>query len=103
MIKEQVLFGIDAADCSFHTPLLHNCWQQFLDHYQTHDPTCVPVLLEIMQRIAHHPELPDLIEREIVQAPGPVLQNPIHDYQSYSDNTRAIHDELLRTLREQAR
>lgn len=100
MIKEEVLFGIDAADCSFHAPFLQNYWQHYLDHYQAHDPECLPIVYEMMQRIADHPELPDLIEQEIVHAPEPVLSYLIRSHQTYPENIHAMHQELLRTLQE---
>jgi hypothetical protein len=98
MIKGNVLFGIDAADCSFCVPFLHNCWQQYLDHYHTHDPARLPVLYEMMQRLAHHPELPKLVEQELLHAPGPVLQYLTRSHQTYSETLHEMHHELLRTL-----
>jgi hypothetical protein len=98
MVKEHVLFGIDAADCSFHTPLFPNYWEDFLKHYQTHDPARLPILQEMMQRIAHHPELPDLVEQELTNAPGPVLDHLARGRYTYGDNLREMHNSLARAL-----
>ena len=101
MVKGNVLFGIDAADCGFRTPFLDNHWQHYLDHYQTHDPARLPVIYEMMQRITRHPELPERIEQELAYAPGPVLKSLARDYSKYGDNIRAMHNELLHTLEKQ--
>jgi len=79
-------------------PFLDNYWQHYLDHYLSHDPARLPIVYEMMQRIALHPELPERIEQELVHAPGPVLESLACDYSKYSENIRVMHNELLRTL-----
>ena len=103
MIKEHVLFGIDAADCGFRVLFLENYWKRFLDHYQSHDPARLSVIDGMMQRIAQHPELPELIEQELVNAPGPVLKHLPCGYHAYSENVQAVHNELLQTLQQEPR
>lgn len=100
MIKGNVLFGIDAADCHFHAPFGKNYWPHYLEHYQTHDSARIPVILDMMQRIVHHLELPDLVEQELLNAPGPVLDVPFLATGGYSDALRAMHDHLSETLRQ---
>ena len=95
MIKGNILFGIDAADCAFGTPFLKNHWQQYLEHYQTHDQARLPVIYEMMQRIARHSELPQRIEQELAYAPGPVLKSRARDYSHYGESIRAMHNALL--------
>lgn len=51
-----------------------------------------------MQRIAHHAELPELVEQELREAPGPVLEHLAHQHATPSENIRAMHDELLHAL-----
>lgn len=103
MVKGNVLFGIDAADCGFRAPFLENYWLHYLDHYQLHDPARLPVIYEMMQRIAQHPELPERIEQELANAPGPVLEYLTCGRYTYSENIRGMHDELLHTLQKQPR
>lgn len=99
MVKGNVLFGIDAADCSFGSPLFQDYWEAFLEHYQTHDPARLPVLREMMQRIADHPELPDLVEQELANAPGPVFECIARfGYSDYGDNLREMHACLVQAL-----
>ncbi len=98
MVKGNVLFGIDAADCAFRAPFLENYWQYYLDHYQVQDPARLPVIYEMMQRIAHHSELPELVEQELREAPGPVLEHLAHQHSTYSENIQVMHHELLGTL-----
>jgi len=98
MVKENMLFGIDAADCAFRAPFLENYWQHYLDHYQAQDPARLPVIYEMMQRIAHHSELPELVEQELREAPGPVLEHLAHQHSLSDENMRVMHNELLGTL-----
>jgi len=99
MVKGNVLFGIDAADCSFLPPISQEHWEHFLEHYQTHDPARLPVLREMIQHIADHSELPDLVEQELANAPGPVLENLARlRLYNYGDNLREMHRSLLHTL-----
>ncbi len=101
MVKGNILFGIDAADCAFSAPFLDNYWQWYLDHYQTHDPARLPVIQEMMQRIALHPDLPERIEQEVENAPGPVLEYLTRTQNRYSENMQIMYDELLHTLQKQ--
>lgn len=103
MVKGNILFGIDAADCGFRALFLENYWQHYLDHYQLHDPVRLPVIYEMMQRIALHPELATRIEQELVNALGPVLEYLTLGHYMYSESIRAMHDELLHTLQKQPR
>jgi hypothetical protein len=99
MVKGNVLFGIDAADCHFHAPFSENHWQWVLEHYQTHHPSSLPVVREMMQRIAGHPELPDLVEQELINAPGPVLEHLAQlGRPSYGDSLRKMHASLVQAL-----
>jgi hypothetical protein len=99
MVKGNVLFGIDAADCSFHHPISQNYWENLLEDYQTHDPARLPVFREMMQRIADHPELPDLVEQELANAPGPVLEHLARvGHSGYGDNLREVHACLVQAL-----
>jgi len=98
MVKGNMLFGIDAADCAFRAPFLENYWQHYLDHYQAQDPARLPVIYEMMQRIAHHSELPELVEQELREAPGPVLEHLAHQHSLSDENMRVMHNELLGTL-----
>lgn len=98
MVKGNMLLGIDAADCAFRAPFLENYWQRYLDHYQAQDPTRLPVISEMMQRIAHHAELPELIKQELREAPGPVLEHLAHQPFLPNENMRVMHNELLCTL-----
>ena len=98
MVKGTVLFGIDAADCTFHAPNLSHYWQVYLDHYQTHESTRLPVISDMMQRIAQHPELPDVVEHELRAAPGPVMKHLAPLPSSYGDNLRRMHQDLLEAL-----
>lgn len=84
MVKGKVLFGIDAADCMFRAPLFEGYWRDYLAHYRQHEPARVPVILAMMGRIAGHPELPDLIEQELVEAPGPVFDIPFRRLPGHS-------------------
>lgn len=52
----------------------------------------------MMQRISRHPELPDLIERELREAPGPVMNHLTLQLSSYGENVRMTHTKLLQTL-----
>lgn len=52
----------------------------------------------MMQRIAHHAELPELVEQELREAPGPVLEHLSHQHATLSENIRVMHNELLCTL-----
>lgn len=98
MVKGMMLFGIDAADCTFQAPFLEHHWQWYLDHYQKHDPARLPAIHEMMQHIARHPELPDLVEQELRDAPGPVINHLAHLHSSYGENIRMMHQELLQVL-----
>ena len=52
-----------------------------------------------MQHIADHPELLDLVEQELANAPGPVLEAFEHaSISKYDENLREMHRCLLRTL-----
>jgi len=101
MVKGNVLFGIDAADCGFLPPISQDHWKHFLEHYQTHDPARLLVLREMMHHIADHPELPDLVEQELANAPGPALdclaRLRLH-LSHYDENLREMHRCLLRAL-----
>ncbi|GHO66854.1 hypothetical protein KSC_057460 [Ktedonobacter sp. SOSP1-52] len=99
MVKGKVLFGIDAADCRFYTPFLEDRWQRFLEHHQKHNPAGLPVLREMMHRIVEHPEVPDLVEHELANAPGPVLEHLARlDHGQYGENLRAMHASLVQAL-----
>ena len=98
MVKGNVLFGIDAADCMFHAPFIQNYWPRYLEHYQTHEPERLPVIRDMMQRIASHPELPDLVEQELLDAPGPVLEVPYLDTGLYGRGLRTMHSSLIDAL-----
>ena len=96
MVKGNVLFGIDAADCRFHPPLFQGYWQHLLEHDQTHDPARLPLHREMMQHIAAHPELPDLVEQELANAPGPVWKHL--GLSHYGENIRKMHANLIQAL-----
>lgn len=96
MVHGKLLFGIDAADC---TPSPHNAsfWHWFLDYYQTENPAYVPTLLQMMQTIAEHPELPDLVEQELLSAPYPALRTGV--LTPYSERLRTTYAGLVEALR----
>lgn len=98
MVKGEVLFGIDAADCMFHAPMLEDYWLRYLEHYRTNSPECFPIIHDMMQRIASHPELPDLVEQELLDAPGPIFEVPFRDIHLYSRDLREMHNCLVHTL-----
>ena len=98
MIKGNVLFGIDAADCNFQPPSSQDYWHSYLDHYRKQDSTCLPTLYEMMQRIARHPELPNLIQQELAKAPSPVSEYFTRTHCTYGENMQAAHDTLVDTL-----
>jgi hypothetical protein len=98
MVRGKTLFGIDAADCSFLAPLRSGTWRHYLAHYRSNQPAGIPVILEMMRRIASHPDLPDLIERELAAAPGPVFTLPLREVARYSSNVRLMHQDLVETL-----
>jgi hypothetical protein len=98
MVKGNVLFGIDAADCMFHTPFLEDYWSRYLERYRTTSPECFPIIRDMMQRIASHPELPDLVEQELLNAPGSVFEIPFRDTRLYSRDLREMHNSLVHAL-----
>lgn len=87
MFKEDVLFGIDAADCMFHAPFVERYWPRYLADYRTHEPEDLPVILDMMQRIASHPELPD-----------PALKISYLDTSLYGRNLQNMHTNLTDAL-----
>lgn len=105
MVKGNVLFGIDAADCMFHAPFGKDYWLDYLERYRMKSPEAFPIIRSMMERIANHPELPDLIEQELLDAPGAVFDIPFHDPHLYSDNLREMHRCLIKALerREEAK
>jgi len=98
MVKGDVLFGIDAADCMFRAPLFQDYWLDYLAQYRMQEPERLPIILDMMQCIASHPELPDLIKRELVEAPGPVFDIPYRELARYSTNLRRMHQDLMDAL-----
>ena len=52
----------------------------------------------MMQRIASHPELPDLVEQELLAAPGRVLDVPYLDTDHYGKDLRSMHGHLTDAL-----
>ncbi len=98
MVKGNVLFGIDAADCMFHAPFIQDYWPHYIEYYRTHGPERLPVIREMMQRIASHPELPDLVVQELLAAPGPVLEVPYLDTGLYGRGLRSMHSHLADAL-----
>jgi hypothetical protein len=52
----------------------------------------------MMQRIASHPELPDLVEQEVLAAPGPLLEVPYLDTGLYGSGLRTMHSHLTDAL-----
>ena len=92
-------FGIDAADC---TPLQDEpFWRWFLNYYQTENRAYLPTLLEMMQTIAGHPELSDLVEQELLDAPYPALRAGV--FTPYSARLRATYAGLIEALRTRRR
>jgi hypothetical protein len=98
MVKGNVLFGIDAADCMFHSPFVRDYWLRYLEHYRTDDPARFPIIRDMLNRIASHTELPDLIEQELLDAPGPVLKVPYLNTDLYSTDLRKMHNSLIDAL-----
>lgn len=96
MVNGKLLFGIDAADC---TPSAHDAsfWRWFLEYYQTENPAYVPTLLGMMRTIAEHPELPDLVEQELLTAPYPTLRTEVFTH--YSERLRTTYAGLVEALR----
>ena len=98
MVKGEVLFGIDAADCMFHPPLYPGYWWDYLERYREREPESLPVILEMMQRIAARPELPDLVAQELAEAPGPVFGIPYRDVAMFSADLRRMQEDLFDAL-----
>lgn len=98
MVKQRILFGIDAADCLFHAPFGKDSWRAYLAYYRTKRPEALPIILDMMERIARHPELPELLEQELLAAPGEVLNRPLNDVRLSSANLRAMHSCLIQAL-----
>lgn len=96
MVNGKLLFGIDAADCTL-SPQDASFWHWFLDYYQTENPAFVPTLLEMMQTIAEHPELPDLVDQELLSAPYPALRTGI--LMRYGERLRTTYAGLVEALR----
>jgi hypothetical protein len=98
MVKGRALFGIDAADCMFHAPVFTGFWRDYLVQYRSHEPESLPIILEMMRRIASHPELPDLIDQELEEAPCPVFDIPYREVARYGSDVRLMHQDLMDAL-----
>ena len=92
--RDGCFLGLMQQIACYTSPIFPGSWRDYLTQYRSHEPESLPIILEMVQRIASHPELPDLIEQELEEAPCPVFDIPYPEIVRYSSY---VEKELVST------